>query len=167
MLYPCKSGWNLPNSSWDMVHTSTFWLKFGNLSPTVTLKIGLKCHADTDANADRIRSKNNQYVPLPFGGGHNSPASIQPHKHFCLSVQQLKKMFFFYFQHSWYLKSSQNLHIGNILLVAIMFDGHVEIITNVWQIRFIARFLFVQCSCAIRSSIFVISEQIFELSYWS
>ena len=33
MLYPCKSGWNLPTSSWDMVHTSTFWLKFGSLSP--------------------------------------------------------------------------------------------------------------------------------------
>ena len=37
-----------------------------------------KCHAnadtdaDADANADtnRIRTKN-QYVPLPFGGGHN------------------------------------------------------------------------------------------------
>ena len=39
MLYSCKSGWNLPPSSWDMVHTSTFWLKFGSLSPAVTLKI--------------------------------------------------------------------------------------------------------------------------------
>ena len=39
MLYPCKSGWNLPTSSWDMVHTSTFGLKFGSLSPAVTLKI--------------------------------------------------------------------------------------------------------------------------------
>ena len=39
MLYPCKSGWNLPTSSWDMVHTSTFGLKCGSLSPTVTLKI--------------------------------------------------------------------------------------------------------------------------------
>ena len=38
MLYPCKSGWNLPISSWDIVHTSTFGLKFGSLSPTVTLK---------------------------------------------------------------------------------------------------------------------------------
>ena len=38
VLYPCKSGWNLPISSWDMVHTSTFWLKFGSLSPAVTLK---------------------------------------------------------------------------------------------------------------------------------
>ena len=39
VLYPCKSGWNLPTSSWDMVHTSTFGLKFGSLSPAVTLKI--------------------------------------------------------------------------------------------------------------------------------
>ena len=39
MLYQCKSGWNLRISSWDMVHTSTFWLKFGSLSPAVTLKI--------------------------------------------------------------------------------------------------------------------------------
>ena len=39
MLYPCKSGWNLPTTSWDMVHTRTFWLKFGSLSPAVTLKI--------------------------------------------------------------------------------------------------------------------------------
>ena len=39
MLYPCKSGWNLPTSSWDIVHTSTFGLKSGSLSPTVTLKI--------------------------------------------------------------------------------------------------------------------------------
>ena len=39
MLYPCKSGWNLPTSSWDIVHTSTFWLKFGSLSPAVTLQI--------------------------------------------------------------------------------------------------------------------------------
>ena len=39
MLYPCKSGWNLPTSSWDMVHTSTFGLKFSSLSPTVILKI--------------------------------------------------------------------------------------------------------------------------------
>ena len=42
MLYPCKSGWNLPISSCDMVHTSTFWLKFGSLSSTVTLKIRSK-----------------------------------------------------------------------------------------------------------------------------
>ena len=39
MLYPCKSGWNLLTSSWDMVHTSTFWLIFGSLNPVVTLKI--------------------------------------------------------------------------------------------------------------------------------
>ena len=39
MLYPCKSGWNLSTKSWDMVHTSTFGLKFGSLSPAVTLKI--------------------------------------------------------------------------------------------------------------------------------
>ena len=39
MLCPCKSGWNLPTNSCDMVHTSTFWLKFGSLSLTVTLKI--------------------------------------------------------------------------------------------------------------------------------
>ena len=39
MLYPCESGWNLPTCSWDMVHTSTFGLKFGILSPAVTLKI--------------------------------------------------------------------------------------------------------------------------------
>ena len=39
MLHQRKSGWNLPTSSWDMVHTSTFGLKFGSLSPTVTLKI--------------------------------------------------------------------------------------------------------------------------------
>ena len=39
MWYPCKSGWNRPTSSRDMVHTSTFWLKFGSLSPAVTLKI--------------------------------------------------------------------------------------------------------------------------------
>ena len=39
VLYPCKSGWNLPTSSWDMVHTSTFWLKFDSLNPAVTLKI--------------------------------------------------------------------------------------------------------------------------------
>ena len=39
MLYPCKSGWNPLPSSWDMVHTSTFGLKFGSLSPAVTLKI--------------------------------------------------------------------------------------------------------------------------------
>ena len=39
MLYPCKSGWNPSISSWDMVHTSTFGLNFGSLSPTVTLKI--------------------------------------------------------------------------------------------------------------------------------
>ena len=31
--------WNLPTSSWDTVHTSTFRLKFGSLSPAVTLKI--------------------------------------------------------------------------------------------------------------------------------
>ena len=34
-----QSGWNLPISSSDMVHTSTFWFKFGSLSPAVTLKI--------------------------------------------------------------------------------------------------------------------------------
>ena len=39
MFYPCKSGWNLPTSSWDMVQTSMFGLKFGSLSPAVTLKI--------------------------------------------------------------------------------------------------------------------------------
>ena len=39
MLYPCRSVWNLLTSSWDMVHTSTFGLKFGSLSPAVTLKI--------------------------------------------------------------------------------------------------------------------------------
>ena len=39
MLYPCKTGWNLPTSSWDKVHTSTFGLKFGSLNPAVTLKI--------------------------------------------------------------------------------------------------------------------------------
>ena len=39
MLYPCKSGWNLPTSPWDIVHTSTFWLKFGISSPALTLKI--------------------------------------------------------------------------------------------------------------------------------
>ena len=39
VLYPCKSGWNPSNSSWDMVHTSTFGLKFGSLSPTLTVKI--------------------------------------------------------------------------------------------------------------------------------
>ena len=39
MLYPWKSGWNPSTSSWDMVHTSTFGLKFGSLSPAVTLKI--------------------------------------------------------------------------------------------------------------------------------
>ena len=39
MLYPYKSGWNPSISSWDMVHTSTFGLKFGSLSPAVTLKI--------------------------------------------------------------------------------------------------------------------------------
>ena len=38
MLYPCKSGWNPSTSSWAMVHTSTFGLKFGSLSPAVTLK---------------------------------------------------------------------------------------------------------------------------------
>ena len=32
MLYTCKSGWNPSTSSWDMVHTSTFGLKFGSLS---------------------------------------------------------------------------------------------------------------------------------------
>ena len=31
MLYPCKSGWNLPTSSWDMVQKSTSGLKFGSL----------------------------------------------------------------------------------------------------------------------------------------
>ena len=31
--------------------------------------------------------------------------------------------------------------------------------------RFIAHFLFIQCSCAIGSSLFVISVRIFELSY--
>ena len=30
---------SLPTSSWDMVHTSTFWLKFDSLSPALTLKI--------------------------------------------------------------------------------------------------------------------------------
>ena len=39
MLYPCESGWNPSTSLWDMVHTSTFGLKFGSLSPAVTLKI--------------------------------------------------------------------------------------------------------------------------------
>ena len=34
-----KCCWNLPTSSWDMVHICTFWLKFGSLSPAVTLKI--------------------------------------------------------------------------------------------------------------------------------
>ena len=33
---------NLPTSSRDMVHTSSFWLKFGSLSPAVTLKIRSK-----------------------------------------------------------------------------------------------------------------------------
>ena len=28
-----------PTSSWDMMHTSTFWIKFGSLSLAVTLKI--------------------------------------------------------------------------------------------------------------------------------
>ena len=39
MLCPCKSGWNPSTSSWDMVHISTSGLKFGSLSPAVTLKI--------------------------------------------------------------------------------------------------------------------------------
>ena len=39
VLYPCKSSWNLPTSSWGMVHTSIFWLKFAIFSPAVTLKI--------------------------------------------------------------------------------------------------------------------------------
>ena len=39
VLYPCKSCWNPSTSSWDMVHTSTFGLKFGSLSPAMTLKI--------------------------------------------------------------------------------------------------------------------------------
>ena len=39
MLYPRKSGWNPSTSSWDMVHTNNFGLKFGSLSPAVTLKI--------------------------------------------------------------------------------------------------------------------------------
>ena len=39
MLYPWESGWNPSTSSWDTVHTSTFGLKFGSLSPAVTLKI--------------------------------------------------------------------------------------------------------------------------------
>ena len=39
MLHPCKSDWNLPTIPWDMVHTSTFGLKFGSLSPAMTLKI--------------------------------------------------------------------------------------------------------------------------------
>ena len=39
VLHPCKSGWNPSTSSCDMVHTSTFGLKFGSLSPAVTLKI--------------------------------------------------------------------------------------------------------------------------------
>ena len=38
MLYPS----NLPTSSWDTVHTSTFWLKFGSLSSAMTLKIRLR-----------------------------------------------------------------------------------------------------------------------------
>ena len=61
----------------------------------------------------------------------NSPALLKPYKLFCLSVQQLNNFFFDHFQHSWYLKSSQKFYIGNSLLVAIMFDGHVENITNV------------------------------------
>ena len=91
MLYPCKSDWNPSTSSWDMVHTHTFGLKFGSLSPAVTLKIRsrsqkpdqliimsqcyihanlLKIHppvhdivqtrkCDADADANRIRTKNN------------------------------------------------------------------------------------------------------------
>ena len=39
VLYLCKSGWNPSTSSWDMVHRSTLGLKFGSLSPAVTLKI--------------------------------------------------------------------------------------------------------------------------------
>ena len=39
ILYGCKSGSKLPTNSWDMVHTNTFWLTFGSLSPAVTLKI--------------------------------------------------------------------------------------------------------------------------------
>ena len=61
----------------------------------------------------------------------NSPASLKPHKRFCLSVQRSNNCFFYHFQHSWYLEGSQNFYNGNILLVAIMFEGHVEIITNV------------------------------------
>ena len=40
MLYPCKSGQNPPAGSWDIVHTSTFWLKFGSLVPHWPWKIG-------------------------------------------------------------------------------------------------------------------------------
>ena len=39
LLYPCKSGWNLPTSSWIWMHRRTFGLKFGSLNPAVTLKI--------------------------------------------------------------------------------------------------------------------------------
>ena len=42
MLYSCKSGWNPSTSSWNMVHTNTLGLKFGSLSPAVTLKIRSK-----------------------------------------------------------------------------------------------------------------------------
>ena len=94
MLYPCKSSWNLPTNSWDMVHTSTFGLKFGSLSPAVTLKIRSrspkpnqlfimsKCyihanlvtihppvHAISCKRQQEPHQK--QYVPLPFIGGHN------------------------------------------------------------------------------------------------
>ena len=92
------------------MHTSTFWLKFGSLSPAVTLKIRARspnpnqlfimsqCYIH--ANLVKIHSPvheisckqesvtptptptltltqqdphQKQYVPLPFGGGHNYP----------------------------------------------------------------------------------------------
>ena len=101
MLYPCKSGWNLPNSSWDMVHTSTFCLKFGSLSPTVTMKMIsrspkpnklfiksqcyihanlVKIHLPVHAKSCKQESVTLTQTPtptesapktIPFGGGHN------------------------------------------------------------------------------------------------
>ena len=98
MLYPCKSGWNLPISSWDMVRMSTFGLKFGSLSTAVTLKIRsrspkpnqlfimsqcyihanlVKIHqlvANKKVSCRRRRQQDpyqKQYVPLPFSRGHN------------------------------------------------------------------------------------------------
>ena len=96
----CIQIWlNLPTSSSHTVHTSTFGLKFGSLSPALTMKIRsrspkpnqpfimsqcyihanlVKIHPPVheisckESRRRQLHLHQKQYVPLPFGGGHKN-----------------------------------------------------------------------------------------------